>query len=211
MSTRAGPPISSAAPHAASTDGRARILAAAIVLFAERGFAAVSISDVAQAAGMVKSAIYHHFSSKEALYLAVLRETVQQSTVQMAKAADGETWLERLHGAATSVARLVGPRSHVLSLILEGIGRSTAGVDPATAGEVHELRQEFLSVIRAEISAGIRAGELHEMDPVLASLSLVGLIAAVQQATEHPSANQAVDFAFHLFLDGAQVKKKRSK
>jgi AcrR family transcriptional regulator len=46
------------------SDGRTRILNSASILFAERGFRGVSISDVADAAGLVKSSIYHHFANK---------------------------------------------------------------------------------------------------------------------------------------------------
>lgn len=41
-------------------------------LFADRGFEATSIDDVAEAAGVAKGAVYHHFASKEALFERVL-------------------------------------------------------------------------------------------------------------------------------------------
>lgn len=50
---------------------RAAILEAAERLFLERGPAAVSMSAVAEAAGVTKSLIHHHFGSKEGLWWAV--------------------------------------------------------------------------------------------------------------------------------------------
>ncbi len=50
----------------------AAILASARVLFAERGFEATSIDDIALAAGVAKGAVYHHYPSKEAIFLEVL-------------------------------------------------------------------------------------------------------------------------------------------
>ncbi len=50
------------------------ILAEAQRLFAERGFDGVSVNDVASAAGVSKANIFHHFGSKQALYLAVLND-----------------------------------------------------------------------------------------------------------------------------------------
>src|SRR5215472_3858035 len=47
------------------------ILAAALRLFGESGFAAVSVDEVAAAAGVAKGAVYHHFKGKEALFEAV--------------------------------------------------------------------------------------------------------------------------------------------
>jgi AcrR family transcriptional regulator len=51
---------------------REQILRAADDLFSERGYAAVSLGDVAAAVGVTKAALYHHFPSKAALYTAVM-------------------------------------------------------------------------------------------------------------------------------------------
>ena len=53
---------------------RARILGAARTLFAERGFAACRVADVAQRAGMSPANVYWHFDSKEAVLRVVLAE-----------------------------------------------------------------------------------------------------------------------------------------
>ncbi|HYC21743.1 MAG TPA: TetR/AcrR family transcriptional regulator [Candidatus Bathyarchaeia archaeon] len=49
-----------------------RILDAAEALFAERGFAGTSVRDIAGRVGLNQASIYNHFSSKQALYEAVL-------------------------------------------------------------------------------------------------------------------------------------------
>ena len=50
----------------------AAILASARALFAERGFEGTSIDDIALAAGVAKGAVYHHYPSKEAVFVEVL-------------------------------------------------------------------------------------------------------------------------------------------
>jgi AcrR family transcriptional regulator len=57
---------------------RARILAAAIAVFGERGIAATSVSEVAAAAGMTKGAVYSSFTGKDELVLAMMEEHVHQ-------------------------------------------------------------------------------------------------------------------------------------
>lgn len=47
---------------------RARIVRAALDSFAERGFAGSSVRDIAKAAGIRVSTLYHYFASKDALY-----------------------------------------------------------------------------------------------------------------------------------------------
>ncbi|MBX8688887.1 TetR family transcriptional regulator [Mycobacterium vulneris] len=50
---------------------RALLLDAAEAVFAEKGFTAASLDDIANAAGYTKGAIYNHFATKEELFLAV--------------------------------------------------------------------------------------------------------------------------------------------
>jgi AcrR family transcriptional regulator len=58
----------------AKTAARARILAAARALFAERGFVACRVADVARRAGMSPANVYWHFDSKESILQAILTE-----------------------------------------------------------------------------------------------------------------------------------------
>lgn len=64
----------SEAPARASA--RDQILDCAKRLFAARGFDGVSISDIARESGVSKANIFHHFDSKEGLYLAVIAGVV---------------------------------------------------------------------------------------------------------------------------------------
>jgi len=68
---------------------RARILDAARALFAERGFAACRVADVAKRAGMSAGNVYWHFDSKEAILAAILAEgfgNVEAMTAEVAAA-----------------------------------------------------------------------------------------------------------------------------
>ena len=62
-----------AAPGAPRVDTAERILAAAETLFSRHGFDGASIHAIAARAGVSKANVFHHFSSKDALYLAVLK------------------------------------------------------------------------------------------------------------------------------------------
>lgn len=58
-----------------AAERRAALITAAKDAFAERGFAATSMDDVAAAAGVSRLIVYRHFESKEALYEVVVGET----------------------------------------------------------------------------------------------------------------------------------------
>jgi TetR/AcrR family transcriptional regulator len=60
-------------------EGAERILAAAEELFAKEGFDAVSMNAIADKAGVSKANVFHHFKSKNDLYLAVIKQACQQA------------------------------------------------------------------------------------------------------------------------------------
>ncbi len=57
-------------------DTRERILNAALELFSKNGYAGTNIRELTQALGLVKSAMYKHFESKEAIWNALLDEMI---------------------------------------------------------------------------------------------------------------------------------------
>ena len=71
------------AARAERADARARILAAAGRLIAERGYRAASVDDIAAAAGFSKGAVYWHFGSKEDLLHTLIDERLRDRTEAM--------------------------------------------------------------------------------------------------------------------------------
>src|SRR5215472_6905054 len=61
---------SDAAPRPVRTGSRQKLLDAAISLVREKGYAATSVDQVCERAGVTKGAFFHHFKSKDALALA---------------------------------------------------------------------------------------------------------------------------------------------
>jgi len=82
-------PRASEENEGAKAASRTRILGAARALFAERGYAACRVADVARRAGMSAGNVYWHFDSKEALLAAILAEgfgNVEAMTAEVAAA-----------------------------------------------------------------------------------------------------------------------------
>jgi AcrR family transcriptional regulator len=80
-------PRASEENEGAKAASRTRILGAARALFAERGYAACRVADVARRAGMSAGNVYWHFDSKEALLAAILAEgfgNVEAMTAEVA-------------------------------------------------------------------------------------------------------------------------------
>lgn len=71
-------------------DTRTRIVAAAQAEFARLGFHGATLDQIAASAGLTKGAIYWHFTSKESLFLALLREAHARYLPQLEEFAQGE-------------------------------------------------------------------------------------------------------------------------
>lgn len=65
------------------------ILAAAIRVFSEKGYAAASLQDVADAVGLLKGSLYHYISSKESLLYRIFQESHEEASALMAEV-DGQ-------------------------------------------------------------------------------------------------------------------------
>jgi TetR/AcrR family transcriptional regulator len=108
-----------------------RILDAAEDLFAEKGYSATSLGDVADRVGIRSPSLYNHFKNKEALYEAVLERLLTEFSVPLSELDSGPVtrervfhWLEtivRQHHANPNLARLLqhaalsgGPHTNAL-------------------------------------------------------------------------------------------------
>jgi AcrR family transcriptional regulator len=130
---------------------RAKILEAAIERFSAGGYAGTSVDDVCRSAGIVKSALYWHFQSKEGLLAAVLEETAQGwidgilESVQQT----GDP-LERLQRALAGMRELVERRPALLRLLHAMlVERSTA------SPETREVLLRVFDRARATLAKGI--------------------------------------------------------
>ncbi|MCB1871304.1 MAG: TetR/AcrR family transcriptional regulator [Gammaproteobacteria bacterium] len=164
---------STAQPNSESiSSGEAAILEAAEVLFAEKGFDAVSIRAIAGKADVCKANVFHHFGSKEGLYLAVLRSAVTESKqiLEELEGASGNQQ-ERLRQFAGRHLRSILGHPHVSRLILREAleGGSERGKELA-----EKIVGDNFSQLVDLCRAGQKSGELRpELDPALVATLMV--------------------------------------
>jgi len=134
---------------------RDEILDCAEQLFARRGYAGVGLSEVAEAVGLSKSSLFHHFHSKAQLYAAVVGRILShvESALTVALAAGGgpEARLERWIDATVDV---LGTHPTYARLLLRSLFE-----DDDLAGDLPE-EQEANATLARIVQAGSRL--LHE-------------------------------------------------
>lgn len=98
---------------------RTALIEAAADLFAEQGFHATSLEEIAQAAGFTRGAIYKNFDSKEDLLISVLDWTIERQFAAYAEALDEQvesTTADQVSAAADVWSRLYR-RDRALTLL----------------------------------------------------------------------------------------------
>ncbi len=117
-----------------SDERRDVLLDAAARVFAAHGYHAASIEQIAQAAGITKPVIYHHFASKQKLHTAVFEHYAQQLLTVAAGHGLTGTPRERFHDLVSGMFGFAHANPHIWQLLL---GDST---DPETAQLQQQLR-----------------------------------------------------------------------
>lgn len=157
----------------ASVDSSERILTAAEKLFAEQGFDAVSMNAIAAAAGVCKANVFHHFTSKKELYLAVARRACEDATTHLDDlGADAAPLTDRLETFATAHLQSLLKHERVTRLML----RELLGGNPHTGQDLAEQVYgdkfaRFVAILRA----GQQAGTLRtDIDPAMVATLILG-------------------------------------
>lgn len=143
-------------PVAARPAGHQSLLAAASAQFAERGFHAVSIREIAAAAGVSLSALYHYYPGKHALLAALLHEGMDdyQARCDEALAEAGHDPARRLAAVVGATVRYRAERSEA-SLLLMNEARA---LEPAERERYRARQRQASDRFREPIDAGVAAG-----------------------------------------------------
>ena len=112
---------------------RHRIIDAAMHVFRRHGFRRSSIEQAAEAAGLTRQALYHHFDSKEALFRAVIERLYQDAFVAETAAADAkekdggglaDILVAQIAARLTHLIASLDGSPHVEELFSEHLGQS---------------------------------------------------------------------------------------
>lgn len=135
---------------------RRQLLELATELFAERGYAAASMDELAARAGVSKPVIYAQFGSKEGLLVAAIESLGIELNAAVAAAVDGESEPgELLRAGSLAFFRFVGERHATWSMVF---GAVRALDDPSRPGEekIAEIRTRQDALVSAVILAAAR-------------------------------------------------------
>ena len=151
---------------------RERIIAAALEITAEHGYAGCSVAAVAERAGMATGSVYRHFPTKADLVAEVFRTASQREVDAVARAAALETTVAERVSAVIETFSGRALRSPRLAYAL-----LAEPADPAVDAERLVFRRAYAELIAGYVAEGVANGELPPQDPELTATALVGALA----------------------------------
>jgi AcrR family transcriptional regulator len=171
------------------------ICAAALEVFAEKGFAAAKLDDIARRAGVSKGTLYLYFTDKEDLFRAVLRDTVAPNIEGI------RAIVSTIDVPFGQLVRMLLPRFAELTtrLPVGAVAKMVIGESrnfPELAKLYHDLIvAEVLGLITGLIARAQERGEVRKGDPRLHAMSLMGpmLMGVLWRETLQPAGAEPLD------------------
>jgi len=159
-----------------SPNTRERIRIEAAALFNSHGFNGTSMADLADAVGITKSSLYHHYTSKQALLSEIIELTVNRVTPLVQEVADMDLPVrERLRRAVVlHTVEAIRDRDAIACFIEEGRYLSPDFMSTHVAN-----RDNYEKVFRGLFKEGITSGEFIEQDVGITAKAVLGMCNSV--------------------------------
>jgi TetR/AcrR family acrAB operon transcriptional repressor len=192
---------------------REKLLATALIVFGERGYAGTSLEDIAEAAGVTKGSIFPHFGSKAGIYTTLVAESSRRYVDLLREicAGDGSP-RETLRRILITPLILADEDAHFRAVQELMILKTAVSPDLADgmAQKVQGIRG-FLGTLAEIAQVGIQAGELRQdVEPrdIAASLfaQQIGLLSLLLLDPASLRVKQQAERLADLFIDGISAR-----
>lgn len=184
---------------------RSELLAAAKRLFASKGFHATKVTDIAAAADVGTGTFYLHFTTKDALFADLVKETALRAKEEMDRAkalyADPR---DKARVAIETFFRFADSNRDVFKILF---GHS-AQFD-ALLREVYQL---FIVDIEENYAGGVAAGVFKPFRPAIVAQAVVGMLSQVVSwwvENDHISVDEIMHTISRMLMEGNAVKENQ--
>ena len=151
---------------------KAQLLDVARKVFGRNGFHGVSMDDVAREAGITKPILYDHFTSKEALYLALLDADSLELEERLRSALDAPTGnRERIRASFQAYFEFVDEHAEGFRLLMQ----ETVGANDVFRSGVGRVRSRIMQEV-SDLIVRESKGRLDREDADTVALALVGMV-----------------------------------
>ncbi len=189
-----------------SVDTRARLIDAAAETFSKNGYHKTRMEDIANRAGVAKGTIYYNFENKAALFAELIITGINMIRDQVNKEiSENSGAVAQLEGLIKN-SLLICLKYDRVAMVL--FNETDSGIDKQAEVLINRARENFFCLIHSKVSAGIASNEFRNMDSVILTGALMGLIGGTlisyleTDEQERPSHKILINTVTEVFLKG---------
>jgi AcrR family transcriptional regulator len=194
-------------PQQRGEETRAKILKTAAERFARQGYEATGVNEICHKAGVTKGAFYHHFPSKQAVFMELFNRWLEELDRQLLAArADAPSVPVGLLQMAAMAEHVFDATDKQLPMFLEFW--TEARRDPTIWKAIIAPYRRYRDYFSGIIQAGIDEGSLRPLDPDVAAQVVVSLaVGLVLQGVLDPRGadwGQVVKASIRILIQGLE-------
>ena len=152
---------------------RDRLLAAAMDVFAAKGYHGAIVDDIVAASGTSKGAFYHYFPSKQSIFLTLMDELasmVEQGVEGVIATEKGG--LAKVEAALRVVLETAAAQRDLVKILLV----EAVGLGPTLEQKRLEIHRRFAAVIQRHLDRAVAEAAIPEQDTALAAQAWIGAL-----------------------------------
>lgn len=158
-----------------STETEARLLASALKLFAENGYAAVSMRQIAGEVGVQVGALYNYIPDKQSLLFRLLNQHMEELLGALEEAALPQVPMAALEGFTRFHIRYHAARPEAVFISYMELRNLT----PENFAAIEEQRRSYEGALTAILARGQAEGAMRVEDPKLATMAIIAMLTGV--------------------------------
>ncbi|GLV56095.1 TetR family transcriptional regulator [Dictyobacter sp. S3.2.2.5] len=155
---------------------RESILAAAVHLFAQYGYHAAPLRDIARMAGIQAASIYHHYPNKQALLIEIMETYMVRLNVSLEHVLkEYDDPLQRLHEAIANHIRMHTTYKEEFFII----DTEMRALEDGHKAQIISLRDKYEALLQELLQDGMERGVFRQCDVKVASYAIIAMCTEV--------------------------------
>ena len=187
------------------TARRREVLDIAARLFHERGYQGTSMDEIADAVGLTKGSLYHHFSSKTDILAAIYEEAADFVVEHTTRHDDGTPPDEIIRSLVHDILVLITEHRYHVTVYYQEMRWVREWLPRREAARIEGKVRRYLEYVETVVERGIADGTFARVDSRVAAYALIGMASWAYQWYDpagRVGLEEVADTFAGIYLDG---------
>ncbi|MFN8217053.1 MAG: TetR/AcrR family transcriptional regulator [Solirubrobacterales bacterium] len=154
---------------------RREVLDTAARLFHERGYQGTSMDEIADAVGLTKGSLYHHFDGKAEILTAIYEEAADLVVAQTEGHSDDEPAADVFAALVRGILEMIAQHRYHVTVYYQEMRWVREWLPEEDAARIRAKVRTFIDFVDGVFKRGIEEGALRPVDSRLAAYALIGM------------------------------------